>query len=529
MIRDIRDFEAGISLDAEVCIVGSGALGLAVAREFLSESARVIVLEGGGPAHEDESQDPYRSEVIGIPHEGIHIGRTRVLGGTTTLWAGQALPLAEIDFEKRDWVAESGWPITKEDLTDYYRRAEDVMEVEHLGYDRESWPHADDAPPAYDPDIAYPLFSQFTLTPDFRDKYREPLAASANVEVITHANVLSLEANEGATAVREVRARSLDGRDLTVRARYVVVACGGIESARLLLVSDSVEKTGIGNRHDVVGRYFQDHPHYVVESVHPRNPHQFDRWFNAFVRGRVRFALKAAASERLQREKRITGIVCEIHYPSDPNDPLAAARQIMAVLRGQAQSAGLLPSLGRVARQPGRIVSEVFRRTVLNQAVSQGAVRPQLVFGCEQEPNPNSRVRLSDVRDRLGVRRTVLDWQVTGAEYRAIEVFAQALSGEWQRLGIADLDLSKMDFSGSEGTLKDSYHHIGTTRMGTDPRTSVVDARCRVHGYDNLYVAGSSVFPTGGFSNPTLTAIALALRSADEIKRALSRSDPSRV
>jgi choline dehydrogenase-like flavoprotein len=523
MIQDMREIPANDVLSADVCIVGSGAIGTAIALEFLSTSFKVIVLEGGGSTYEEPSQDPYLSTVVGVPHTGIHEGRARVLGGTTTLWAGQALPLTEWDFEERPWVPYSGWPIDKSVVDSYYPRAEAVMEVNHETYQTPTWPHANHLPPAYDASKIYPLYTQFTLSPDFRDKYKERLEAVPNIRILTHANVLSLEASENADGVTHARVCSFEGKEIAVRARFFIVACGGLESARLLLASDSVEKTGIGNQQDVVGRFFQEHPHFVVDGIKPRNPHQFDLWFNTLIRGHVRYALKVAISPELQKEQRLLNAGGEIFYPTADDDPISAARRVLSVLRGREKADALLPALSQVAKHPGRVINEVWLRAVKNQAVSAGAIPPKFVIGVEQEPNPNSRLYLGEERDSLGVRRAVLDWKVSDAEYRTIEVFLKAVVAEWKRLDVADVDLSKVEWN---VVLKDSYHHIGTTRMGTDPKTSVVDADCRVHGYDNLYVAGSSVFPTGGFSNPTLTALALSIRTTDLVKQRLTHAVP---
>jgi choline dehydrogenase-like flavoprotein len=524
MILDINQLEPDATLDADLCIVGSGAAGITIAQEFINTPYSVLLLEGGGRVFEPSSQEPYQSQVVGLSHGGIHQGRARVFGGTTTLWAGQALPLFDIDFQERDWVPYSGWPIDRRTLLPYYDRAEEVLQIPHVTYDRQTWPHESTPPPAYDPGRIVPYFSQFTRVPSFASKYRDALQAAPNITVLTHANVISLEAAADAKALREVRVRSFQNRRARVRSRIFVLCCGGIETARLLLVSNSVEPNGIGNRHDVVGRFFQDHPGVSLR-IRPRDAGRFRPWYNSFRRGGIRHALKMAAGAELQRRHAILHVGAEVYYPRSEDDPVA---EILTLLRQPRKPSLWARAVASAARRPGTLAAAAYRYFVLRRPASVDSTEPHLFLGSEQQPNPDSRVTLSQQTDRLGVPRTVLDWRLTGAETHSIEVFLRAIADEWRRLEVADLDLTGFELRGRErgehGGFVDANHHIGTTRMGTDPKLSVVDVNCRVHGYDNLYVGSSSVFPTGGFSNPTLTILALCLRLSDDVKARLRRA-----
>src|SRR5216683_2943396 len=172
MIVDFDDHENGHRFESDVCIIGGGAAAITIAREFFNTNISVVMLEGGGANVEADSQELYRSEVVGVPHKGIHSGRARVLGGTTTLWAGQTLPLDEIDFAKRPWISHSGWPIDLAELEPYYRRAEAVLNLSPLDYSAREWPFPNRRPPAYDPALMRPLIAQFSPAPDFAAAYR---------------------------------------------------------------------------------------------------------------------------------------------------------------------------------------------------------------------------------------------------------------------------------------------------------------------------------------------------------------------
>ena len=537
MIHDLDQFESHMLLEADVCIIGSGAAGITIALEFLNTSHRVVVLEGGGAEYEKDSQEPYQSEVVGLAHGGVNEGRARALGGTTLLWAGQALPLCDIDFEARPWVPYSGWPIAKQTLTPFYARAETVMQIPAVTYHTDSWPRSKGSPPVYDPARFTPMYSQFTQEPNFARKYRERIAAAPNITLLTHANVTHLQAAPNANAVGEVLVQSFQGKKLRVRARFFIVCCGGIETARLLLASRSVEPEGIGNRNDVVGRFFQDHPGVRAGRVKPLDRRKFHLWCNAFrlrqgEYGLIRYGSKVRASDAWQREAQMLNVCGEIYYPEEENAPIAAAKQVMGVLTGRglrdpAQKAKLPAALKQVARSPHKVAKATWQYYVLRQSASVGVIDPYLGIGCEQEPNPASRVTLSSQTDSLGMPRSILDWRLTGAETRTLERFLPALVQEWQTRQIGIVDVSGLQLPGREqgrhGGYVDASHHLGTARMGNDPKTSVVDSRCRVHDYANLYIGSSAVFPTGGFSNPTLTIIALCLRISDEIKSRLAR------
>lgn len=524
MILDANELESARSFQADVCIIGSGAAGITIAREFCGTHHQVIVLEGGGSGFEPQSQEPYQSEVTGLAHGGIHQGRARAFGGTTLLWAGQCLPLFDIDFSRRDWVPYSGWPFPRTELESFYSRAGQVMQVPPATYGPESWPNGALPPESADVRMAY---TQFTHRPNFRDKYGELLRLATNVSVVIHANVVALRARGDADGVGSVEAKSFSGRAIGIAARFVIVCCGGIESARLLLTSDSVEPHGIGNRHGVVGRFFQDHPGLPIP-IRVRDKKRFGAWYNSFVKNQIRHAIKLVATDSLQRSKQILHVGAEVYYPVTEDDPIEAAKLVLKSVRHPHLRRDLPKALKTVALRPHRVARAAFRHYVLRQPATVGSTAPLLGVGTEQAPNPDSRVTLSSQRDSLGVRRAKLDWRLTELETRSLRTFAAAVQEHWSTLGIATLDLDSVQFEGRElgrfGGYVDANHHIGTTRMGTDPLQSVVDADCKVHGYDNLYIASSSVFPTGGFSNPTLTLIALCLRLSDRLKASLAAS-----
>src|SRR5688572_2238936 len=232
------------------------------------------------------------------------------MGGTTTLWAGQALPLEPLDFEQRDWVPNSGWPLGNE-LQPYYRRAERVLGIPSVSYDERSWPRRMPRPPQFDGSETEFRYSQFSNTPNFARTYREQLTRARNVTVLLHANVASIRTNADASKVERVEVRSLAGKTGAVKARYYIVCCGGIETARLLLASNAAEPNGLGNRHDLVGRYFQEHLHFKAP-VYPAHCGTFQTMFRSRKVAGIRTFPKIIASEQLQRSHKILNVGAEL-------------------------------------------------------------------------------------------------------------------------------------------------------------------------------------------------------------------------
>jgi choline dehydrogenase-like flavoprotein len=523
MIVDFETVETAALEGADICIVGTGAAGVALAREFFGTSTKVLLLEAGGLRFEQESQDLYRSEIVGLPHNGVHEGRARTYGGTTTLWAGQALPLSASDFDTRDWVPKSGWPISYDEVSKFYRRAEEVMKLPDAGYERAAWPATAGQPPAYDESVCRAQLSQFSNDQDFGVSYANELRQSENVCVVTHANVTNIGLNAAGTAVDSLEIRSLGGRRHRVKCRNYVICCGAIETARLLLASNDVRPAGVGNDRNLVGRYFQEHLHCVPVPIRPADHRDFARRFNAFRFNGIKRVPKIAASSEFQRKHRILNVGAEVVYPPDKESPIEAAKDLLNVVRGRGSLSRAPIAARRVMRRPGVLFGALWRYGVLRQPAQDTSGTPYLGVCGEQSPNPESRIRLGAERDPLGMPRTVVDWRLTDLEKHSVCMFTEAVAREFERLRMGSIEFSESSWPDDPKrfgeVLHDSNHHIGTARMSSSSEQGVVDTDCRVHGVSNLYIGGSSVFPTGGYSNPTLTIIALALRLANHLER----------
>lgn len=519
MILDLATLPEDRDFDCDVCVVGSGAAGLALANELIDTRLRVVLLEGGGAVQESDSQELYRSEVTGLPFVGVHEGRFRTLGGSTTRWGGQALPLMPIDFEPRDWVAHSGWPLRYGDLVPYYQRAHDFLGTDRLNFTTDLLELLHTRPPAFDEATLQYHFSKWSPTPDLRTVYTEPIGRARNLTLLLHANLTGIELEEGLGRVRLVEARTLGGRVARVRPRALVIACGGIESARILLANREQMTCGIGNGRDLVGRFFQDHPAAPIGTLRTDRPDRVQRLFNLFHHRGRKYSVRLTASPELQRRERMLNASAGVMFDVGADDTYELLRRAYHLVRRREVGRELMVTLARCAAHAPALARPVFAYYARSRTYTPNATF-RVVINMEQEPDPGSRVTLSADRDALGVPRSEIRWSLTEASRRTAVTFSAVMREQLRTANVGELELE--DWLCAEDAdwrtrLSDQNHHIGTTRMHESPAHGVVDPQLRVHGVANLYVASSSVFPTGGHSNPTLTLLALCMRLADRL------------
>ena len=487
MFVDARSVPDASAIECDVCIVGAGAAGITIAREFLGRHIQVVLLESGWLTPDDETQSLYAGDVIERRYFELHAARSRYFGGTTNVWTGECRPLDAQDFERRDWVPDSGWPFGLAELLPFYMKAQSVCQLGPYGYTADDWRGHGVRPIAIEGGRIQSSAFQYSPPARFGEVYRDELRRAPNVVTYLGANAVELETPATPQHVSAVRVACLAGTSFRVSARAVVLATGGIENARLLLLSDRVQATGLANGHDLVGRYFMEHLY-----------------------------LDAAAEIRASR-----GAISDFYTSGHRVD----GRRVRGIL-------GLTPEVRRreqltnycavIVEPPSTLLTRL--RNAIEHVRAGFAPRTYFVKNAmEQAPNPDSRVMLGRDRDRLGCRRTVLQWRLSAIDKSTVHRAHAILSEDLARSGVGHMTSAM----GREAdpwpiAVRGARHHMGTTRMHADPRHGVVDADCRVHGIDNLYVAGSSVFSTCGAANPTLTIVALALRLARRLQDRLS-------
>jgi choline dehydrogenase-like flavoprotein len=496
----------GTTLETDVCIVGAGPAGIALAHELQARGIQTVLIESGGYTREAELQELNAGESIGDPYEDLRLARSRGPGGTAAIWNtmfqgavfAKYAPLDSIDFEPRDWIPWSGWPFSLSTLESYYRRAQAICGLGPFDYRGSAW--SDEAAPLLNMAGSglsqtvhqYGPANRFTVT------LPGVLGASPSVILLHEATVTQLS---GGDRITEARWATLSGKQGAVRASSFVLAAGAIENARLLLLSlqgGTAEAPPDG----WLGRGFMEHPVDSSLRLVSRDP--------ALAATPGFYAARSAEpgpvvgriglSPDLIRSERLRNASLRLFRDTEPEFIQSSAVRPLAHR--------LVPSL--VLR---RLIGGSIRR-MHRMAAPLRATTHRVLLDLEQAPHPENCVRLSDRRDSLGLPRAVLHWRWRSEDEAHRSRVRVVFARELERAGAGRLHVV------SESPLEPAaHHHAGTTRMHPDPAEGVVDEHLRVHSVENLFVTGSSVFPTAGVANPTLTVIALTVRLADELSR----------
>lgn len=488
------------------------------------------MLEAGGLATTAGSQQMATADSIGVPFLPAHISRRRAFGGTSRWWAGFCRPLDTEVFGARPWIEGSGWPVAFDTLTPYYDNALAALDIDVPEWDPAGWSDGIRnllAPPqgqaGLRPVNLYRAPERFLGA-----KYREIIRRSARVEVLLHAHATAIDLNADGTSVRAIKVRCLNGGAMTVEARIFVLATGGIENARLLLASNDIQPQGIGNGHDLVGRYLMNHPHLAAAWIPLHETARAGQRQRSQRRvpevQRVGLSPECAKAEEIGQFSAYLYPVSEaMHHPWTRSVGYSSLISLLGMNR-----------VAAVQQDPGPLVQAMFgdlpglAQDIARKFANRFKDQPFLcaVAETEQVPNRDSRVTLSTRRDAFGMPCALVDWRLTEQDKRTMRRGIEILDAAFQASGFApsirESWLLNADLANYPG--EDWAHHAGTTRMSSDPRTGVVDTNCRVHGVRNLFVTGCSVFPTEGMAPPTLTIIALALRLGDHLNDMLSAS-----
>lgn len=459
-------------IDADLAIIGAGAAGLTIAQKLAGTGIRIALIESGPFESHPPTQDLYEgTSGPELPYWPFY-SRLRYFGGSTNHWEGWCGIMSEETFTPRHWVPNSGWPIPRKTLMPWWKAGHEILELGEFDYT----PPASIRPPS--PALyagGKPVFSpyMYRLSPPTRlgPKLRDQIVNAPNITLLTMANVMPIQAK--GNRLTELQVKSLSGATTTVRANCFVLACGGIENPRILLASGNRANGGLANSNGLVGRYFMEHWVFPFRAV----IRAAGGWWDTFdwaMSGDVR--TPPALQLTLEAQEHFKLLQCVVGSGADPMPP---------------------PDGFRVGDD----------------------VCLQFSMGGEQAPNPDSRIMLGEQLDPLGVPRVHVDWRITDVEK---ETARQSVLFYARMLGEAGLGRMKLLPDPLDDVwpslVSGASHHMGTTRMSEDPKQGVVNTDCRSHDIENLYIAGSSVFPGGDKVNPTLTIVALALRLAEHLK-----------
>ncbi len=548
MFCDARKEEEGKLLQSTVCIIGGGAAGITMALEFERRGIDAILLESGGFKPDAETIDLYRGENVGIPYEFGDGFRSRFLGGGSNCWGGWCRPFDNQDMERRDWVPNSGWPFKREELSPYYERAHPFLHLGPNNFDVEYWVKAINRPDVRRMTLpsgrVQDSISQFSPPMRFGKTYREDLRSAKHVRVYLYANVVDIETESTGQTVRRVQVQTLSGRRMSVEARQTILCTGGIENARVLLSANRNHANGLGNANDLVGRYFMEHPRLKLGKVRFRpgwlRNKLYDIMFHYLNPAVSANGIHAAAQmqispETQRREGLLNGRIWFWSiFPGEGTPAADALVRMKHRLHGKIDPHhSFFGDLFTMARQPLNTINFIAARQLqplwfMKEMHFQWIKEARFQMICEPTPDPDSRVTLSDARDKLGMRRARVDWRLDEQVKRTFDRSLAIVADELHEAGIAEVTLDPpLEGQPFPASLEGTWHHMGTTRMHDSPKHGVVDRDCRIHGMANMYVAGSSVFPTAGANFPTFTLVALSLRLADHIAKQLQVPDAS--
>lgn len=538
MLIDARHLTTGSRIECDLCIVGAGICGMSIADRLRDSDLNIVLLEGGGVNYELAAQELYRGENAGHGYFRLEGCRWRMFGGSSNRWGGWCLPLDPEDFERRSWVPYSGWPIGADALRPFEPKAAELLELPTASFDVEGQRNSLPAPLALDQTHFENILVQHSPETNFAERYGDALLKSASVTVILHANLIDMRLGVSEPRLSVLEVGTLTGRRFTVHPKLVVLATGGIENARLMLAARKDRAAGLGNEFDLVGRYFMEHLHVPHGHMLLRRGAGNNRFFRRvrLANGHWRGLLKPTRAALESRRLMTTSIGLE-------NASFFLGTSFLgwrpSVMFAPVRSYRMLRQLGlnwmaeRMKNGAHALHSIPSRVRTLNEAIvarrahaSEGDWEHvySLFFHGEQAPDPLNRVALSPELDALGMPRTRLEWRVNPADLAAVSGWLEVLDEDMTALGLGRVVSHDEDW---RERIIGGPHHMGTTRMSSDPRRGVVDADCRVHSVDNLYIAGSSVFTTSGHANPTFSMLALALRLADTLRRRLSLPLPT--
>jgi choline dehydrogenase-like flavoprotein len=501
---------------SRVCVIGAGIAGLVLAWTLVRRGIDVVVLEAGGRSIDVGGQRMIAAAGLrGEPHVGTREGRFRVFGGSSLRWGGQLLAMS------RDAAA---WPVGAEELRPFVAETERLMEVDALPFETDAF-FADAY--AARPALLAQMCGVDARVSKWMGFSRRNLAASlgrdlmvdARARVYLHAQVTELLLAPSRARLEAVIVRTAAGACVRFEAEQVVLAAGTVETARLLLASRSVAAEGVGNAHDQVGRNFHDHVTLPVATFTGAARERVLREIRPWVFGETLHSVKLEASRALRERLGMNSVLAHVVMEEPEGSGVAVVRELLtAVQRGElgaamATRARWIPGAALEAVRLGWEAKVRHRRFVSARALVK------LHLNVAQDAPSRSRIMLGEEKDAYGLPQAVVDWRVSLRELDSLRGYAEYLKGQLEAAGLVGLEWLPELFVQDAPLpgLEDARHAMGGACMGVDPRTSVVDAEMRVHGVENLSVAGAATFPDGSPQLPSLTMMALALRLADRL------------
>ena len=491
----------------DVCIVGTGFAGIALALK-LHENLNVLLLEAGDMDYSTESQEVYKGKNIGHEYYDLTDCRTRCFGGTSNVWGGVCGTLDALDFEKKDFMDFSGWPIKKDDLDPYIEEAKQMFGLNDIGQSEEFVKGWDDI--LMKPDKYFDGFEiMHSKQAYFKNTHSKTVKERSNIHCYINANLTDMTQTDNLESIKVAEIQNYRKKVFNAKAKIFILATGGIENSRLLLNFNRQCKNGIGNNNGLVGRFFSEHPHFTLGEFIIE-----DHVFEASKSGKLSEMKYLAPSNKFQIEDKILNFGLELHTKdfikhSILRDSSPFKERLRAIICSMDWTKYIA---SKINGKDIFCVSETFDQ-------SDGILNIE----AEQVPNLSSRVILGSDIDKFGMRQVALEWKFLEIDKYTIKRAALRFAETFAELNLGRVKIEKWvlsddpsDFPGFPHRLG-GPHHMCTTRMSLTPKDGVVDLNQKVFDIDNLYIAGSSVFSTGGRINPTFSIVQMSLRLADHL------------
>lgn len=516
---DANDVSVPNKVRTSICIVGAGAAGITLARELIGVND-ILVIESGDFEMVGETQNLYSGSNVGLPYFDLLQCRLRYFGGTTNHWGGFCRANDPIDHEGRKELGLPEWPVEQATIDFYVDKA-----AKELGFNsgsinpslhlKNKGIDSKELLENIQPDFLTKVF-QITTKVRFSKIYRFELAKQKNLKIFLNLNAIHIQLSSDGSRVDSLVCKTLAGKKIVIEAERFVLASHAIENARLLLNSNDIHKQGVGNQHDHVGRYFMEHVHIAASKIIPSD--KFPSLYNKNVLSRLNLNANLSFSDDFLRKSGLLQYYCRFN-PVYANEAVVdGLRRIKGDIT-KPFSKKLFDDIKTVTNNFSDSVDFLVSKYDINQPIPKYY---SLEHRIEQAPNPDSRVRISKVKDDLGVLQADLQWQLNEHDYRTFKYGQEKVIKELSALGFGRFMVEEITTELVDTRAKGHYHHIGTTRMSQNPVDGVVDSNCKVHSLSNLYVAGGSIFPTAGYSGPTMMIVAFAMRLADHLKKTYS-------
>ena len=490
--------------NSDIVIIGAGTAGILLAVILAQNGKSVSIIETGNFYEDEEKQKLNIVHQTGKEVNNAVWGRKRAIGGTTIIWGGQSLPFTEVDFEKRDWVANSGWPITLEELEPYNKKANSFMGIDTLNYTSDIFSNILIKDSGIDPAIFDLHISKWAEQPNFYLLYKTFL--EENVNVFYNAQVIAINKNNK-NIIDGIEVANFLKQIFTIPVKKLIIAAGTIESVRLLL------NNKISNSSGLLGKYFMEHPCIKLGTIKANNSYKLQRFFNIHFWKGKKYSIRLSLNRSFQVANKLLNCSASIMFslPKDRYDPYNELKS----LRKNFNLKRLLKLSGSAKSISKSLWAYFFERFYYK---ANATINLSLMM--EQEPTLESYIALSENKDDFGINQALLHWDISPITWHTTVTSANALKKEIEGSGFGDVALYphiNSQINDWSNYLSDVCHHMGGCKMSAVPQDGVVDKNLKVWGEPNLYVCSQAVFPTSSHSNPVLTMLALGYRLADHL------------